>query len=72
MKAKLKRLALVPLVQLSLSGCAGMVIDAATGVVGGAIDISTSVVGGAVDVLDAVTPDIADDDSENEDGGSQK
>ena len=43
-------------VLLSLSGCV-----AAT-VVSAAVSVTTTVVGGAVDVVDAVTPDIIDDE----------
>ena len=38
-----------------LSGCVSMVVSTAVGV-------TTTVIGGAVDVVDAVTPDIIDDD----------
>lgn len=41
------------LIAISISGC--MVVTTAVGV-------TTTVVGGAIDVVDAVTPDIIDDD----------
>ena len=47
-------------VLFSLSGCiAATVISTAVGV-------TTTVVGGAIDVVDAVTPDIIDDDNDDE------
>ncbi|MFT5294499.1 MAG: hypothetical protein ACI9YH_000505 [Colwellia sp.] len=47
-------------VLVSLSGCV------AVSVVSAAVGATTAVVGGAIDVVDAVTPDIIDDD-ENDD-----
>jgi hypothetical protein len=46
------------LVLFSLSGCI------AVSVVSAAVGVTTTIVGGAVDVVDAVTPDIFDDDDE--------
>lgn len=46
---------------LMMSGCV------AVAVVDTAIGVTTTVVGGAVDVVDAVTPDIIDDDEDEED-----
>jgi hypothetical protein len=43
-------------VLFSLSGCI------AVSVVSAAVGVTTTIVGGAVDVVDAVTPDIFDDD----------
>ena len=46
---------------LSLSGCV------AVSVVSTAVGATTAVVGGAIDVVDAVTPDILDDEDEEDD-----
>lgn len=45
---------------VSLSGCV------AVSVVSAAVGVTTTVVGGAIDVVDAVTPDIIDDDENDE------
>lgn len=45
-------------VLFSLSGCIAATVLSA------AVDVTTTVVGGAIDVVDAVTPDIIDDDDE--------
>ena len=44
------------LVLFNLSGCI------AVSVVSAAVGVTTTIVGGAIDVVDAVTPDIFDDD----------
>lgn len=44
----------------SLSGC--IAVTAVSTVVG----VTTTVVGGAIDVVDAVTPDILDDEDDND------
>ena len=45
-------------VAFSLSGCIAVTV------VSTAVDVTTSAVGGAIDVVDAVTPDIIDDNDE--------
>jgi hypothetical protein len=47
-------------VLFSLSGCI------AVSVVSAAVGVTTTIIGGAVDVVDAVTPDIFDDDGKQE------
>jgi hypothetical protein len=47
-------------VLFSFSGCI------AVSVVSAAVGVTTTIVGGAVDVVDAVTPDIFDDDDKQE------
>lgn len=51
-------------VLFSLSGCI------AASVLSAAVDVTTTVVGGAIDVVDAVTPDIIDDDEQAKDVGN--
>ncbi|AZQ83791.1 hypothetical protein EKO29_06960 [Colwellia sp. Arc7-635] len=57
MKQMLQGLLLLS-VAFSLSGCIAVTV------VSTAVEVTTSVVGGAIDVVDAVTPDIIDDDDE--------
>lgn len=45
-------------VNVNLSGCVVASVASA------AVSVTTSVVGGAIDVVDAVTPDIIDDDDD--------
>jgi hypothetical protein len=45
---------------VSLSGCI------AVSAVSAVVDVTTTVVGGAIDVVDAVTPDIIDDDEDEQ------
>jgi hypothetical protein len=47
-------------IAFSLSGCI------AVAVVSTAVSATTTVVGGAIDVVDAVTPDIIDDEDEDD------
>jgi len=54
---------------VSLSGCVAVTVVSA------AVGVTTTVVGGAIDVVDAVTPDIIDDEDDNEqaeDDGNDK
>ncbi len=53
----------------SLSGCI------AVSVVSTAVGVTTTVIGGAIDVVDTVTPDIMDDDDDEQarnDGGDNE
>lgn len=57
---KIAQAFLLVYVMLSLSGCVAATI------VSTAVDVTTTVVGGAIDVVDAVTPDIMDDDDDEQ------
>jgi hypothetical protein len=62
MNSKLNHVLLVIVTSLVLSGC---VVSAVVGVTSAAVGITTTVVGGAIDVVDAVTPDLIDDDDDD-------
>jgi hypothetical protein len=62
MSSKLSQILLVTIISLLLSGC---VVSAVVGVTSAAVGITTTVVGGAIDVVDAVTPDLIDDDDDD-------
>jgi hypothetical protein len=47
-------------VLFSLSGCVAVTVVSA------AVDVTTAVAGGAIDVVDIVTPDIIDDDEQDQ------
>lgn len=64
MSSKASQIFLIMVTSLVLSGC---VVSAVVGVTSAVVGVTTTVVGGAIDVVDAVTPDLIDDEDDNKD-----